>query len=523
MSNQAHLVAAVESVDAFPESRAFFEQTLESLEHEPLRSEAELARYLRSQGTELMRRMLQEKVNLAHARETKPAGVKADRVRTLSCDHESEFGSIRIPRAAYLREGLPAQIPLDRQLQLPNDKYSMTVREQVALTVTDVSIDKTIEQIQHTSGAHVPKRQAEQLIERAAQDVDDFYGQRPPIANDTSEKAKLLVMTSDSKGTRMRPEGLRDSTRKAAENEAKQASKADPMAAKKLRKHDKRMAIVTAVCTQDPYPRTAQDILQELTREKPSKEGEILQDSGKKTSPSAELAKRKTPQVIHAKVVKASVVKTQPKAIQDMFLEASRFDSGNTKQALVLVDGEERQQKAIKAEAKRLGWCVILVVDLIHVLHYLWLAGKVLGTAQNQTPAKWVTSYTEKLIRGQTVRSVITAIKKDLRALKKERNGKESLTKNDLESVSKCIGYLRKNAPYLNYGEFIGKGYPIATGVIEGACRYIVKDRMDITGARWGLAGAESVLKLRYVKANGDWDAYWNFHEKREFERVYPK
>ena len=67
----------------------------------------------------------------------------------------------------------------------------------------------------------------------------------------------------------------------------------------------------------------------------------------------------------------------------------------------------------------------------------------------------------------------------------------------------------------------MAKGYPIATGVIEGACRYLVKDRMEITGARWGLEGGEAVLKLRALAINGDLDAYWEFHETQEYQRNY--
>jgi hypothetical protein len=55
--------------------------------------------------------------------------------------------------------------------------------------------------------------------------------------------------------------------------------------------------------------------------------------------------------------------------------------------------------------------------------------------------------------------------------------------------------------------------------VIEGACRHLVKDRLDITGARWGLSSAEAVLKLRALRANGDFNAYRTWHERQEFHR----
>ena len=85
--------------------------------------------------------------------------------------------------------------------------------------------------------------------------------------------------------------------------------------------------------------------------------------------------------------------------------------------------------------------------------------------------------------------------------------------------VDTCADYLLKHAAYLHYDRYLAAGYPIATGVIEGACRYLVRDRMELTDARWRLVGAEAVLKLRSLRASGDFDEYWDFHEAREYER----
>jgi hypothetical protein len=82
-------------------------------------------------------------------------------------------------------------------------------------------------------------------------------------------------------------------------------------------------------------------------------------------------------------------------------------------------------------------------------------------------------------------------------------------------------GYLLAKKAYLDYPTALNKGWPIATGVIEGACRHLVKDRMDITGARWSLPGAEAVLKLRALICNGDFDQYWTWHLTQEQRRVH--
>ena len=87
-------------------------------------------------------------------------------------------------------------------------------------------------------------------------------------------------------------------------------------------------------------------------------------------------------------------------------------------------------------------------------------------------------------------------------------------------SADNCARYLDNKADYLDYPTALTSGWPIATGIIEGACRYLVKDRMDLTGARWGTDGAEAVLKLRAVRANGDFEPYWRHHLERERQRI---
>lgn len=85
--------------------------------------------------------------------------------------------------------------------------------------------------------------------------------------------------------------------------------------------------------------------------------------------------------------------------------------------------------------------------------------------------------------------------------------------------MDKCATYLLNKSPYLRYDRYLADGLPIATGVIEGACRHLVKDRMEITGAKWGLQGAEAVLRLRALRASKDFDEYWLFHEECEYKR----
>ena len=150
------------------------------------------------------------------------------------------------------------------------------------------------------------------------------------------------------------------------------------------------------------------------------------------------------------------------------------------------------------------------IVDIIHVLEYLWKAAKVLFAPEDPHAAQWVADQIEHLLQGQ-----VSAIVNSLR----RSSSLKSLRKNQRKPIDQCATYLANHASYLNYPHYLAQGYPIATGVIEGACRYLVKDRMEITGARWGLEGGEAVLKLRALYINGDFDAYWDFHESQEYQR----
>ncbi len=95
------------------------------------------------------------------------------------------------------------------------------------------------------------------------------------------------------------------------------------------------------------------------------------------------------------------------------------------------------------------------------------------------------------------------------------------LSQDKRKGVEVCTGYLQAKKEYLAYDTALTCGWPIATGVIEGACRHLIKDRLDITGARWGIDGAEAVLKLRALHSNGDFDTYFTWHLSKERQRVH--
>ena len=247
------------------------------------------------------------------------------------------------------------------------------------------------------------------------------------------------------------------------------------------------MAEIGAVYDATPAPRTAADIL--------------ARDDSHEPAPGPIAAN---------KWLCASIVKDAGTVIKHVFGEADRRDPKRRRTWVALVDGNNHQIQRIRSEAKARGVKVTIVVDFIHVLEYLWTAASCLFPTLN--PAEWVHLQATRVLEGHankvagTIRRTATNRRLDLASRK---------------LADDAANYLTSKAPYLDYPTALTNGWPIATGIIEGACRHLVKDRLDITGARWGLAGAEAILKLRAIKANGDFDQYWDYHLAQERHHVH--
>jgi hypothetical protein len=151
-----------------------------------------------------------------------------------------------------------------------------------------------------------------------------------------------------------------------------------------------------------------------------------------------------------------------------------------------------------------------IVLDIIHVIEYLWKAAFAFYPETSQQAEKWVSKRLTMILEGKSS-SVAAGMRRSATFRQLPRSARQP--------VDNCARYLLNNAQYLKYNDYLKAGFPIATGVIEGACRHLIKDRMDITGARWSLAGAEAVLRLRSLYISGDWEQYWRFHRELEHQR----
>jgi hypothetical protein len=154
-----------------------------------------------------------------------------------------------------------------------------------------------------------------------------------------------------------------------------------------------------------------------------------------------------------------------------------------------------------------------LFLDIVHVLEYVWRAAYAFHRDGTPEAEAWGEHQLVKLLAGRSG----SELAKSMRLMAKTHRLDETAAK----PVEKAAAYLVKHTRLLHYDRALADGLPIATGVIEGACRYLVQGRMGRTGARWSLAGAKAVLRLRALRASGDFDAYWQFHLAKEHERTH--
>lgn len=480
-------------LDVFAQARGTFqrlERWLTSNEAMAI-THSDLEEQLTVDGHELLRELFQAHLHLRHGREERLDAIEGADGELHGQVEDSErglmsvFGPVRVPRLSYGARGESDLHPADAALNLPKEGASHGVRKIAAEEACKGSFDETVKAIATHTGARVAKRQVQELVKRAAQDFDEFYELGMAIRSDSNTK-DLLVLSCDGKGVVVLHRYLREATRKAAEAEVhKLGGRLSPGE----KKNRKRRATVAAVYSVAPFIRTPEDILADL---RPVR-------SVGKPRPKA-----------HDKRVWASIEKEQVEVIATMFDEAERQDPLHRRQWVVLVDGDPYQIADIENEAARRKVEVTIVLDLIHVLEYLWKAAWCFFDKGDSDAQAWVTERAAAILEGKS---------SDVAAGIRRSATLQELRKKERKGVDVCCDYLIAKRPYLHYDEYLTAGYPVSTGVIEGACRHLINDRLDITGARWGVPSAEAVLRLRSLRSSGDFEAYWVFHLSKEHER----
>jgi hypothetical protein len=486
--------------NAFSEAEDYFFEIVAALKsadmaHAP---HSHIENMLSRDGNELLRKLFQGYLDRRSSEEKTLDSVAGEggillTYRRRGCLRKLEtlFGEVTVSRVGYSLTGYPTQFPMDAELNLPPDKYSHGLRGVVAIESAKESFDDVVSTVNRMTAGNVPKRQVEELTPVLTRQFDDFYDNR--ILSEGREVKSfedILVLTTDGKGVVMTEDSLREITRKNAQQaKAKKGKRARLSPGEKGNR--KRNATVAAVYYIAPHIRTHEQILH-------------------RDKDDATMKKRPKP---YCKRAWASVEKDMEEVIESMFEEAQRRDPCHQLRWVVLIDGLPSQRKCVERIGKRYRPDIAVTVDFVHVAEYVWKAAYCFYKVGSDEAEQWVSEKLKALLEGKAG-LVAGAIGRKATRL--------DLTEKQRENADKCIEYLKKLKSLMKYDISLKEGFPIATGVIEGACRYLVKDRMDKTGARWGLERAEAILKLRALYTSGDLDEYLDFHFRKEQERIYP-
>jgi hypothetical protein len=458
----------------------------------------------------------------AAAEERLPVVTGADGVRRARAERGhvrtvvTRLGAVEVTRIGYRAgiRGVPSLFPRDAVLNLPPCGYSWDLQRLAEMFCRSGSYEQGHEFVRAATGVSIGKRQLEQIIIGAAADAERFYqdqavsaaGEQEPAGEPGLEQEQdqdqaavpaageqgqgqgqglpPLGISGDGKGVAMLPEARRGRAR-APEQRVRTF---DKRAGTGEKKGCKRMAETGAVFDVAPEPRTPEQVMRP--------------DPGSKNRPPRAQDRWYT----------CDITASRDVTIGKIFAEADRRDPGHVRTWIALVDGDNHQLGLFQAAAAARGITLAVVIDFIHVLEYLWKAAWCFHAPRDPAMEDWVTAQALDILHGR-VPEVIARIAR-LAADHPPRPGSEHA-----KIIRTTLSYLQNKQPFMDYPRALAQGWPIATGVIEGACRHLVQDRMGITGARWSLHGAQAMLWLRAINASGDTSAYWHWHITQERQR----
>jgi len=396
------------------------------------------------------------------------------------------FGPVVVRRLAYRAPGAANLYPADAVLNLPVRRYSWAVQRAAVRYALAGSYEQAQVWLQDLTGVSIGKQQLEQILAEAARDAPGFYPSRPAVP---CPAGLPLAISADGKGVAMRPGARRAETARKARHRAPQAFGSRLGTGQKA--GQKRIAETGAVFDVQPpdQPRTPEQILGRVP-------GQAAPDG---------------PEAVN-RWYTVQITASRAETIAAVFDQAERRDPGHARPWIALVDGDRHQIEVIRAQAGQRGVPVTILIDFLHVLEYLWKAAWCFCPPRDPAAEDWVTARGLDILHGR-VAEVISQIRA-LTAADPPRPGSEHA-----KIIARTLSYLQAKEPYLDYPRALAAGWPIATGVIEGACRHLVQDRMGITGARWGLPGAQAMLWLRAIRANSDLNQYWDWHITQQRQR----
>jgi hypothetical protein len=400
----------------------------------------------------------------------------------------SAFGPTPFARDVYATRETQRQevVPLDAKLGMPESDTSYLLQKWGGMQFVKQSYNESRITLTSILGFAPSVNGLEDMAAQASSHAEDYLDRQGPV--DPTTEAEILVATSDCKGVPMR------------KIDAPRTKQADEVPrGKRLKKGEKngqkRMACVGGVYSVAPFRRTVEEVLNENLRKE--KQAQRPQPQNKRL------------RAVLTREVDGAEVNAKDAIFDWLAKELRERDPHEQRTVVAIMDGETKLRDLQELKIRR----AIGILDIWHVTEYLWELAYCFYRDGSAEAEAFVETYLRKLLEGK-VNRVIGGIR--------QMATKRELSDPKWEKVEDCLAYFAMRADYMKYDEYLAAGYPIGSGVVEGACRHLVKDRMERTGMRWRIAGAQTILGLRAIYVNEDWEAFHADRIQTEQKKLYP-
>jgi len=400
----------------------------------------------------------------------------------------SAFGPTPFARDVYAARETQRQevVPLDAKLGMPESDTSYLLQKWSGSQFVKESYSESRGTLQSILGFAPSVNCLEDMAARASAHAEVYFDHQAPV--DLATEAEILVATSDCKGVPMR---------KVDAPRTKRGDDAPPRNwLKKGEKNgQKRMACVGGVYSAAPFRRTVEDVVNEVLRKEKQQQRPEPQN--------------KRLRAVLTREVDGAEVNAKDVIFDWLAKEVRQRDPHEQRTVVAVMDGETKLRDLQELKIGR----AIGILDIWHVTEYLWKLAYCFYCDGSDEAEAFVGTYLRKLLEGK-VHRVIGGIR--------QMATKRELRQSKWEKVEDCLTYFAARADYMKYDEYLSAGYPIGSGVVEGACRHLVKDRLEQTGMRWRIAGAQAILSLRAIYVNDDWEVFHADRIRAEQRKLYP-
>ena len=466
----------MKSIDQFTELLHFVE--VESKKLDAYTVEKKVFQKILDLGLSLMKVYFTERsAELGNHRKIEGGdGVEYQRERIRTRPYFSIFGELTIERLCFRHQGKGSIIPLDGAVNLPERTYSYFLQEMMCSLSQRMPFGEEMGFFKKFFGHSFSPRSLETVNRDVAASYDTFYDETRP--EPVKPEGEIQVVSFDGKGVPMVKEEIARRKARLGKGEKNQ---------KKLE------ALAGVSYTIDQHERTAEEVVGNLFQDEPAKPKDE-----KKPIPHA-----------GNKVVTVSLEKPKEAVMEFIVEDVAARTRGNAKEMVCVLDGA----RSLWLKCRKLFPQATFILDIIHVLEYLWSAAHVYNKAESEEARQWVRDHLLMILTGK-VGQVIKGLKLSLARRRK-------LTKDQQKTLRKVISYFDRNKRGMAYDKYLQKGFPIASGVVESVCGHVVKDRMEGSGMRWKIPSAEAMLRLRSLTASQHFDLFFAAHMNQQRIRLH--